>query len=96
MTLKLCIFFLSALLCSPFVLKQKGEAITIKSGNLGFGNYTGPGVVPGQVSAFINYINSASTYYRDDKESKLKYISDQMNTAYGKSGYIYSVILADD
>jgi hypothetical protein len=51
-------------------------------------------VVAGQVSAFINYINSASTFYRDDKESKLKYISDQMNTHYKKSGYAYSVHLA--
>jgi hypothetical protein len=46
------------------------------------------------VSAFINYINSASTFYRDDISSRLKYISDQMNTAYGKSGYTYSVYLA--
>ena len=94
MALKLCIFFLSALLCSPFILKQKGGAIAISSGNLGFGNQTGSGVVAGQVSAFINYINSASTFYRDDKESKLKYISDQMNTHYKKSGYAYSVHLA--
>jgi hypothetical protein len=97
MALKLCIFFLSALLCSPFILKQKGGAIAISSsGNLGFGNQTGSGVVAGQVSAFINYINSASTFYRDDIESKLKYISDQMNTAYGRSGYSYSVYLAYD
>ncbi len=97
MALKLCIFFLSALLGSPFILKQKGGAITIGSGNLGFGNQTGSGVVAGQVSAFINYINSASTFYRDDVESKLKYISDQMNTAYGISaGYNYSVYLAYD
>jgi hypothetical protein len=97
MALKLCIIFLSALLCSPFILKQKGEAIAISSsGNLGFGNQTGSGVVAGQVSAFINYINSASTIYRTDEESKLRYISDQMNTAYGITGYTYSVILADD
>ncbi len=66
MALKLCIFFLSALLCSPFILKQKGEAIAISSGNLGFGNQTGSGVVAGQVSAFISYINTASTNFRDD------------------------------
>jgi hypothetical protein len=48
----------------------------------------------GQVSAFINYINTASTFYRDDDESKLKYISDQMNIAYGITGYSYSVYLA--
>ncbi len=97
MALKLCIFFLSALLCSPFILKQKAGAITISSGNLGFGDQTGEGVVAGQVSAFINYINSASTFYRDDKESKLKYISDQMNTAYGiNASYTYSVYLAYD
>jgi hypothetical protein len=97
MALKLCIFFLSALLCSPFILKQKEGPIAISSsGNLGFGNYSGSGVVAGQVSAFINYINSASTFYRDDIESKLKYISDQMNTHYKKSGYVYSVYLAFD
>ncbi len=94
MALKLCIFFLSALLCSPFILQQKEGAIAISSGNLGFGNATGPGVVAGQVSAFINYINSASAFYRDDDESVLKYISDQMNTAYGITGYTYSVYLA--
>ncbi len=99
MALKLCIFFLLALLCSPFILKQKEGPIAISSsGNLGFGNLTGPGVVAGQVSAFINYINSASTFFRDDEESKLKYISDQMNTYYKKNGsyYTYSVHLAYD
>ena len=55
-------------------------------------------MVAGQVSAFINYINSASTFYRDDINSKLKYISDQMNTHYKKNGsyYTYSVYLAYD
>ena len=67
MALKLCIFFLSALLCSPFILENKGKEIIIRSGNLGFGNQTGSGVVAGQVSAFINYINSASTIYRDNE-----------------------------
>jgi hypothetical protein len=55
-------------------------------------------VVAGQVSAFINYINSASTFYRDDISSRLKYISDQMNTHYKKNGsyYSYSVYSAYD
>ncbi len=51
-------------------------------------------MVAGQVSAFINYINSASTFYRDSIYSRLNYISDQMNTAYGKSGLSYSVFLS--
>ncbi len=95
MALKLCIFFLSALLCSPFILKQKEGPITISSsGNLGFGNQTGSGVKAGQVSAFINYINTASTNFRDDDESVLNYISFQMNTIYGYTDYTYSVYLA--
>lgn len=31
---------------------------------------------------FQNAINSASSFYRDDNEKRLKYIADQMNKAF--------------
>ena len=64
--------------------------------NLGFGNQTGGGVTADQVQSFINFINSASTYYRDSPQGRLTYISDKMNAAYGNANFGYSVFLADN
>lgn len=68
------------------------ETLAYKSVKLGFGNITGPGTTAEQVDSFINFINSASIYFRDDNKSRLDYISDQMNKTYGIPGYGFSVI----
>jgi hypothetical protein len=92
---------LSSLSASSFNLKslslskdapQLGSA-NIQSGLQGFGNRTGASFGAAQLSSLINFINSASTFYRDNVEQNLRYIQNQMTTAYGGSSNLYGVIL---
>ena len=46
--------------------------------------------------SFIKFINSASTFFRNDVKSALNYIGDQMDQAYTQDGFQYSVILQDN
>jgi hypothetical protein len=60
--------------------------------NLGFQNSTGQGVNATYFASFINFINSAAIYYRDDTAMRLKYISDQLNSTYGSASTGYSIV----
>lgn len=98
--LLICFCFISI---SSFFLHQKIEdqpsaaaSISNSHPSLGFANYTGINATAAQVSSFINFINSASTYFRDDTKARLNYISDQMNKAYGRSGVGFSVVQQGD
>lgn len=62
---------------------------------LEFADRKGAGATESQVSAFVNFINSASSFYHDDAALRLAYISDQMNKTHGASLEGYS-ILEDD
>jgi hypothetical protein len=79
---------------SSFVMKNSPEnQIKLESSNnLEFSNQTGSGATQAQVTSFINYINSASTFFRDDTQSRLNYIADQMNSSYGSDGYGFSIV----
>jgi hypothetical protein len=43
-------------------------------------------------ASFVNYINSAAIYYRDDFAMRLKYISDQLNSSYGSAGSGFCIV----
>lgn len=88
--LKAALICLLIVLGSPLIV-ETGSA-SMPSQGLGFANQTGSNTSVEQVSAFINFINSASTYFREDHKAKLEYISNQMNASYGVDGYGYSVI----
>jgi hypothetical protein len=60
--------------------------------NLGFQNNTGQGVNATYFASFINFINSAAIYYRDDVGMRLKYISDQLNSSYGTATSGFSLV----
>jgi hypothetical protein len=65
----------------------------IQSGLQGFTNRTGSMFGTAQLNSFINFINSASTFYRDDVDQNLRYIQSQMTTAYGASSTYYGVVI---
>lgn len=60
--------------------------------NLGFRNETGSNTTQAQVISFINFINSASAFYRFDTAARLNYISDQMNASFGQPGLGFTII----
>jgi hypothetical protein len=99
--LKAALLCLFAVLATSLVVETvERPAISIpaqsapNTPSLGFGNQTGANTTAGQVTSFINFINSASTYFSDDAEARLNYISDQLNSSYGVSGEGFSVIQA--
>lgn len=97
--LLICFCFVSI---SSFSTQQRPQALSSAAliqgshPSLGFANYTSPNATAAQVTSFINFINSASIYFRDDVKSRLDYISNQMNKTYNFSGYGFSVIQQGD
>jgi hypothetical protein len=86
---------LLVVLSSSFMLTQQEKTTAVAKPNLGFENYTGSGVSADKLAAYINFVNSASVYFRSDVVAKQDYISSQMNTSYGVSGCAYSIIEDD-
>lgn len=97
---KLGFFFFCIITISSFLLQQDHSAHTdaglvsiTNHPSLNFSHYeTGYNTTAMQVSSFMNYINSASVFFRDDTKACLEYISDQMNKSYGVNGYGFSII----
>ena len=73
------------------VLSFVFEEQAMQSSNLGFKNETGVNTTQAQVSSFINFINSASAFYRSDTAARLNYVSDQMNASFGQPGFGFSI-----
>lgn len=84
---RLLLLFFSHFACLSFVVSEE-----IQGSNLGFKNETGINTTQAQVNSFINFVNSASAFYRDDTYTRLAYISDQMRKAYGKDNNNFSVL----
>lgn len=74
------------------VLSLVFEKQAIQAFNLGFKNETGSNTTQAQVISFINFINSASTFYRSNTAARLNYISEQMNASFGLPGFGFSII----
>lgn len=85
---RLILLVLSQIAVICFVIEEKA----VQDSNLGFKNETGSNTTAGQVTSFINFINSASSFYHDDIKARLGYISDQMNKTYPVAGRGYSII----
>lgn len=83
---QLLLLFLSHIVVLSFIIEEMQDS------NLGFKNETGINTTQAQVNSFINFINSASAFYRDDTYTRLAYISDQMKKAYGKDNNNFSVL----
>lgn len=83
------VLFLSA---PSFIIQGNHEEDSADSQKVGLGNFTGSKTTQQQVNSFINYINSASSFYRDDTSARLSYISTQMNTTYGSPDYGFSIV----
>jgi hypothetical protein len=58
-----------------------------------FNNFTGAGVKQEHITAFTNFANSASAFYKDDLEANAKYIKDQMDTQFGVEGQNFFVVI---
>ena len=61
------------------------------NGGLGFFDDEGDGVTEEQLILFKNAINSASSFYRNDDEKRLKYIADQMDKAFSEGNKKFEV-----
>ncbi len=90
---KLSLILLLTCLTSQFLVEEERVVIQFASASgLQFADRKGAGATESQVSAFINYINSASSFYREDAAQRLTYISDQMNKTHGMSLEGYSIL----
>ena len=87
-------FCLTAILLSTnsFTIQENREEKQTVAQKVGLGNFTGSKTTQQQINSFINYINSASSFYRDDTSARLSYISTQMNTTYGSPDYGFSIV----
>jgi hypothetical protein len=59
----------------------------------GFVNRTGSLFGSAQLAGLINYLNSASSFYKSDEEQNLRYIQRSMTDAFGGSYNYYGVII---
>lgn len=94
MSSQILVFFcLAALLLSTssFIIQENHEEMQADTQKVGLGNFTGSKTTQQQINSFINYINSASSFYRDDTSARLSYISTQMNATYGSPDYGFSI-----
>jgi hypothetical protein len=46
-----------------------------------------------KVGSLLNFINAASTIYRDDLEKNMKYIQANMQAAFGNDNYTFNVLI---
>lgn len=95
MSSQILVFFCLAtllLFTSSFTIQENHEEKPTDSQKVGLGNFTGTKTTQQQVNSFINYINSASSFYRDDTSARLSYISTQMNATYGSPDYGFSIV----
>lgn len=60
-------------------------------GGLGFFDDEGDGVTEEQLILFKNAINSASSFFRNDDEKRLKYIAEQMDKAFSEGDKKFEV-----
>jgi hypothetical protein len=67
--------------------------ISTTSGVQGFADQVGSMFGSSQLNSLINFINSASTFYRDDYEQNLRFIQNSMTTSYGGSTNYYGVVI---
>ena len=74
--------FLAITLPSTFNNKQTLVASSSNS-NLGFNNYTGPGITQAMLTSFTNFANGGSSFFKDDVAANAKYIKQQMDKLYG-------------
>jgi hypothetical protein len=77
-------------------------AVTIEQPNLiisssrqarKFNNYSGAGVRQEQITAFTNFANSASSFYKDDVTANARYIKEQMDSQFGSEGQNFFVVI---
>lgn len=65
----------------------------LASGVKGFPRYVGDSFGADQAAAFLNFINTAATLYRDDLEKNLKYIQTNMQASFGVGNITYGVVI---
>jgi hypothetical protein len=58
-----------------------------------FNNYSGAGVRQEQITAFTNFANSASSFYKDDVSANARYIKEQMDAKFGSEGQNFFVVI---
>lgn len=95
MSSQILVFFcLAALMLSTygFIMQENHGSQQANTQKVGLGNFTGSKTTQQQITSFINYINSASSFYRDDTSARLSYISAQMNLTYGSPDYGFSIV----
>jgi hypothetical protein len=73
---------------SPLILAAQS------SGLQGFPNYIGETFGEDKANTFLNLINAAASFYRDDMEKNLKYLQTNMQAAYYRKGnQTFSVVI---
>lgn len=56
--------------------------VRVDQPNLQFSNSTGPGVTDEMLKNYINIINAASAFYKDNVESNIRYIKQKLDALY--------------
>ncbi len=93
MRTSICLIALVA--CAFAVAIERPDNIQLSTSRsaLKFGNYTAPGVTADQITAFKNFANSASSFYKDDVAANAQYIKEQMDSQFGDAVTNFFVII---
>ena len=59
----------------------------------GFSDFTGTAATPEMITSFTNFINTASSFYKDDVEANVQYIKEQLDGQYGTEDNNFFVII---
>lgn len=80
-----------------FTIKQSETTELFTSRKpLQFDNFTGIGVRQEHITAFTNFANSASAFYKEDVEANARYIKEQMDVLFGVPGRNFLVMIQTD
>ena len=83
--------FLAIALSSTFNDKQ--TLVASSSSNLGFDNYTGPGITQDMITSLTNFANGASSFFKNNVAANAKYIKEQMDKVYGDDSFNFFVFI---
>lgn len=92
----LCLLALAATVMAVTIEQPSMVKLSTSRHALQFNNFSGAGVRNEHITAFTNYANSASAFYKDDVEANAKYIKEQMDEQFGAPNLNFFVVIQTD
>jgi hypothetical protein len=92
----LCLLLLAAAVMAVTIELPKITQLSTSKRALQFNNFSGAGVRQEHITAFTNFANSASAFYKSDVQANAQYIKEQMDAQFGVAGQNFFVIIQTD